>query len=260
MSNNSLSFLGNTTSYISIPNNAGLNFEDQDFTVEWFQYQTDTNFFPRVFQKGTLGEEPEGASIGVSIEGGTFYYWRFDNPTAVVTLNASDYKNKWVHFAVCRASGVTRFYMNGTLIYTLADTTNYTNTQPLMVANESALDNTNSSFGGYLYYFHFIKGLAKYTSNFTVTTAVVPAVGETVLLLTAAGASGTLANTITRTAGTFLIAPESPPFMPAPPQSAALRGRFRLFTDNSRVYYKPHSLASGGIGGVRNARRKARRT
>lgn len=34
----SLYFLGNTTSYISIPAAAALNFETQDFTVEWFQY------------------------------------------------------------------------------------------------------------------------------------------------------------------------------------------------------------------------------
>jgi hypothetical protein len=35
---------------------------------------------------------------------------------------------------------------------------------------------------------------------------------------------------------------------------------FGTFTDNSRVFYKPHSLASGGVGGVRNHRKKARRT
>jgi hypothetical protein len=35
---------------------------------------------------------------------------------------------------------------------------------------------------------------------------------------------------------------------------------FGLYTDNSQVYYKSHSLASGGVGGVRNHRKKARRT
>ena len=33
-----------------------------------------------------------------------------------------------------------------------------------------------------------------------------------------------------------------------------------LFTNNAQVYYKPHSLASGGVGGVRNNRYKGRRT
>lgn len=33
-----------------------------------------------------------------------------------------------------------------------------------------------------------------------------------------------------------------------------------LFTNNALVYYKPHSLASGGIGTVRNCRHKSRKT
>ena len=33
-----------------------------------------------------------------------------------------------------------------------------------------------------------------------------------------------------------------------------------LFTDNSMVYYKPHSLAAGGVGGVRNYRKKSKKT
>jgi hypothetical protein len=35
---------------------------------------------------------------------------------------------------------------------------------------------------------------------------------------------------------------------------------FGLFTNNAQVFYKSHSLASGGVGTVRNYRRKARRT
>ena len=33
-----------------------------------------------------------------------------------------------------------------------------------------------------------------------------------------------------------------------------------LFTNNAQVYYKPHSLASGGVGGVKNSRHKSRKT
>jgi hypothetical protein len=35
---------------------------------------------------------------------------------------------------------------------------------------------------------------------------------------------------------------------------------FGLFTNNAQVFYKSHTLASGGVGTVRNYRRKARRT
>ena len=253
----SLSFLGNNTSYISIPNNAALNFETQDFTVEWFQYQTDTNAFPRIFQKGTYTAST--ASIGVSIEGGRFYYWRNNTPILVTTLTSASYKNRWVHFAICRSSGTTTIYMNGVSIFTLADTYNYTNNENLLVSNESSLSSI-AAFGGYLYYFHYIKGVAKYTSNFTVSMSMVSAIPETVLLLSAGGASGTLGNTITNTAGTFAIVPSFP--QPSAPSwfLPVLSGPRALFTDNTRIYYKPNSLASGGIGGVRNHRKKARRT
>lgn len=33
-----------------------------------------------------------------------------------------------------------------------------------------------------------------------------------------------------------------------------------LYTNNAQVFYKPHSLAPGGIGSVRNSRFKSRRT
>jgi hypothetical protein len=259
----SIYFLGNTTSYISIPNAAALNFETQDFTVEWFQYQTDMNSFPRIFQKGTYTANT--VSIGVSIEGGSFYYWRNNSPYLVASLTSSQYKNKWVHFAICRTGGTTTFYMNGVSFGTpLADTHNYSNTENLLIANESTLT-PSAAFGGYMYYFHYIKGVAKYTADFTVSTSMVSNTGNTVLLLTATGDSGSLGSTITSTAGTFAIVPtfSSPP----PPPTAVpswflpvMFGNRALFTDNNRFYYKPNSLASGGVGGVRNYRKKGRRT
>jgi hypothetical protein len=65
----SLSFLGNATSYLKIPNTDGFNFGTGDFTIEWYQYQTDTNSFPRIFQ---VGNYTTGISIGVSTEGSIF--------------------------------------------------------------------------------------------------------------------------------------------------------------------------------------------
>jgi hypothetical protein len=151
--------------------------------------------------------------------------------------------------------------MNGVSIFSIPDTYNYTNTENLLISNESTLTSI-AAFGGYMYYFHYIKGVAKYTADFTVSTSMVSAIPETVLLLSSDGASGSLGNTITNTAGTFAIVPS---FLPPPPSAPSwfqpvVSGPRALFTDNTRIYYKPNSLASGGIGGVRNHRKKARRT
>jgi len=52
MAASSLRFLGNSTSYLSIPNTDAFDFGTGDFTIEWYQYQTDSNSFPRIFQVG----------------------------------------------------------------------------------------------------------------------------------------------------------------------------------------------------------------
>jgi hypothetical protein len=50
---------------------------------------------------------------------------------------------------------------------------------------------------------------------------------------------------------TFKLFPSMPP--------SFYLGR-TLFTNNAQVYYKPHSLAAGGVGGVRNSGHKAKKT
>jgi hypothetical protein len=70
------------------------------------------------------------------------------------------------------------------------------------------------------------------------------------------------ANPRTSTVSKFTILPPPPPPPPPTPptfQSFYLRTH-PLYSDNSIVYYKPHSLASGGVGSVRNSRAKARHT
>ncbi len=50
----------------------------------------------------------------------------------------------------------------------------------------------------------------------------------------------------------FITSPVMPMVMPFMQKS--------LFSDNASVVYKPHSLASGGVGSVANSRRKSKRT
>lgn len=58
-----------------------------------------------------------------------------------------------------------------------------------------------------------------------------------------------------RNSGSYHFTMVSLTVLPRPPYSM-----FGLYTDNAQVYYKSHSLASGGVGTVRNHRKKARRT
>jgi len=272
----SLSFLGNATSYLRIPNTTEFDFGTGDFTIEWYQYQRDTNPFPRIFQ---VGEYVNGIVIGVSIEGGTLYYWRRDlsQPRTAIALPNS-YKNIWVHFAISRSSGITKVFMNGTSIYSMSDTVDFTQQynamkKDLIISNESTPAN-NSAFGGYISYFSWVKGVSLYTTNFTVSNDPPTLTNNHVLLLTASSFDGTLGNTvINNNVSTIQNTPSnSPPNNnnnndnnnnnnnnAIPPNRINLKSSKPLFTDNSLVFYKPGSMASCGVGSVRNSSIKSRR-
>ena len=67
-----------------------------------------------------------------------------------------------------------------------------------------------------------------------------------------ATATSTATSTATTTMTNSSIA-QSPPIF----SRISMRS---LFTNNAQLYYKPHSLASGGIGSVRNCRFKSKKT
>jgi hypothetical protein len=255
----SLSFLGNSTSYLRIPNTNDFDFGTGDFTIEWYQYQRDSNAYPRIFQVGSYGVG-SGISIGVSIEGGSFYYWRNGSFSLAKTLLSSEYKNVWVHFAISRSSGVTKIFMNGNSIYSMVDTNNFNGSNDLNIGNESTPSN-NAAFGGYITYFTWVKGVALYTSNFTVSNNYPTLTSDYVLLLKASSFDGTLGNTVVN--NNVSTTPNVPPNFLNNNNSttAIIRTNMRsFFSDNSMVYYKSNSLPSCGVGSVRNSSVKRRRT
>jgi hypothetical protein len=251
----SLSFLGNATSYLQVPSTSDLNFRTNDFTVEWYQYQTDSNSFPRIFQ---IGSYETLISIGVSIENGSFYYWNNSTANLITTLQSTDYKNKWVHFAISRSSGVTKVFMNGVSIFSMNDTNNFNGTNDLLISNESTPAN-NSAFGGYITYFTWVKGVALYTTNFTVSNDYPSLTSDYVLLLKASSFDGTLGNTVVNSNVSTIQ--QWPTNSSSSDQSSQTTIKYTtpLFSNNSLVFYKAGSLAPGGVCSVRNSRYKSRR-
>jgi hypothetical protein len=168
-------FSSNSNSYIDTPASSDWAVGTGDFTIEWFQYTTTTAVPPyqRVF---TVNDFPS-MDIGVSNEGGTFYYWanssfRYSSASAITT-------NVWQHWAIVRQSGTTRIYRNGTLRgSSFSDTNNITNTtDPLTIGADNA-HATNATFVGYITNFRWIKGLAVYTGDFTVPTSALTATAD----------------------------------------------------------------------------------
>ena len=205
----SLSFLGTASSYLSIPSSAGTNMGTGDFTIEWYQYQTDNNAYPRIF---AIGNYPS-TSIGVSIEGGSLYYWTNGSYRGGISIGT--YKNTWVHIAIVRSSNVTTVYKNGIVfIIGFADSYNYNSASNMVISNETSVS-AGAAFGGYMAYFHVMKGFAKYTSSFVVSNTFPTATANTTLLLMTSGFSGSIGNTVVNNSvGTFALLPFTAPSPP----------------------------------------------
>jgi lipid-A-disaccharide synthase-like uncharacterized protein len=166
-SGNSYSVTASTTSYLSTSGQTGFAFGTGDFTVEWFQYETDSNSFPRIFWYGS------GPSFGMSLEG-SYYLW---TPATSLGTKGS-ITNAWHHFAIVRISGKVYFYKNGTIVNTGGTnyTTNITDTTSNFIIGAKIGGLTSEQFGGYITNFRIVKGLGVYTGNFTRPTSILKAI------------------------------------------------------------------------------------
>lgn len=150
-----------------------------DFTFEWFQKVEDNP-----------GQNPRPWSIGlyptqiisVSYEGHiNDYYWINSN---VVGFTAQDHRGQgWRHMAYVRRSGTVYGYINGTEYFSAANTDLITNTTtPLYVGTGEIAAGT---YKGYITNLHIMRGVAKYTGNFTPPTTPIVATTGSIFLMNA---------------------------------------------------------------------------
>lgn len=170
---NSYSFSGSSSSYVYYNGSSNYAFGTGDFTIEWWQYDTGSGSFPRIFwyastagsNSPSLGHSQEGSSASRSC-----YLW----PAILNMSSTAIATNTWYHFAIVRISGKVYFYKNGTLLNAggTNNTTNVTDTtSKFYLASKSAGGLASEQFKGYLTNFRVCKGLGVYTGNFTVPTS-----------------------------------------------------------------------------------------
>jgi len=137
LGNYSLSFNG-TSDYVSIPASSAWAFGTGDLTVEWWQYETDNNSFPRILSVGS-------GDIAVSIEGGSTIYCWLNN--GITGCPIGSYKNTWVHFAFTRSSSIVSIYKNGSLLGTGTNSNDINNTSSALYLG---MEESGNNFGGQL--------------------------------------------------------------------------------------------------------------
>jgi hypothetical protein len=165
-------FTESDNSYLDFAADPSWALGTDDFTIEWFQKQTTTSGFQRVFTVDDFAD----IDIGSSVENGTFYYWANSNVRYYSPL--STVQDTWYHWAIVRQDGITKVYRDGFLRgSSITDTNNIINTtDPLTIGNENignrvGNDGSTGAFKGYITNFRWVKGLCVYTSNFTKPTS-----------------------------------------------------------------------------------------
>jgi hypothetical protein len=157
----SIEFSGANGTYLGLASNTDFGFGTGDFTIEGWFYKTTTTTKFLFDTRSTLTEN------SIAVQSSSSNTLRlYVNGTFLLTTGTAHTSNAWNHLAISRASGVTRFFINGVVAGSVADTTNYGSTKPLVVG---ALYNGTTAFAGYIDDFR-VSNTARYTATFTPTT------------------------------------------------------------------------------------------
>ena len=174
----------NTSSWINYNAQSNLQFGTGDFTIELWVYFTSTSGTNYLIDfRGT--NNPTGASFGFYQNSGGLQL--FNNATTINYGMPS--ANTWYNVVWSRTSGVTYFFVNGTLVNAggTSDTTSYTvgTNAPTFGGSSYNFNSNGNTFGlqGYMSNVRVLKGTGLYTSNFTPSTKPLTAITNTSLLL-----------------------------------------------------------------------------
>lgn len=174
----SMYFNGNA--YINVPNHPGLDFGNEDFTIEYWEYRTGSSAHPVMTRTRTSqGYNPwligtnESGTLKVYFGAGDTDYNNWD---VVSSLSmGSTILNAWTHYAVVRQGNTIRTYQNGSQI-TTATTSAYigSGSGPLSIGRYADNSDTSNYYIGYLDDIRITRGICRYPDGAAFTPPTLP--------------------------------------------------------------------------------------
>ena len=164
--------------YLTVPHDTSFDFGTGDFTVEFWIYASSY-----AGTQSVVGTYNNGGSSGflVQIDGTNIRIYK--GGTSLVNTSASSYlnANTWNHIAVTRSGTDLLTFVDGILIDTTTNSTDFTYTGSLYIGrlNHSSVA---QYVLGYINDLRIVKGSAVYTSAFTPPTEPLTAISGTSLL------------------------------------------------------------------------------
>lgn len=170
-----------TTDYLEVDHHPDFLFGTGNFTIDfwvrWNAAPAATYFFDKgTYPSNALQIAWNGANLEVNTSQANSVAWSPSSGT-------------WYHIAVVRSGGNDlRAYINGTLLGSWTDATNFNNTESAYIGANSS--GPSQSLNGWMDEFR-ISSVARWTTNFTPEVAAYTTDGLTVLLLHFDGTDGT---------------------------------------------------------------------
>ena len=166
-------------------NSTDFVFGTDDFTIEATVFKTDTTYggFDGAFIFGQTNNDAGGRSgVAFGYKAGGLWLLQGNGSSWSVETTVDVFPtNQWVHIAVSKSSGTTKYFVNGKLVYTFSTNVNLgaDNNGDISIGsiNTAAMD-----WDGHISNFRIIKGTALYTSSFTPPTEPLTNVTNTKLL------------------------------------------------------------------------------
>jgi hypothetical protein len=154
-----------SVSYQTVTNAVNLQFGTGDFTVEAWVYRTASGAPQPFVCKGT-------ATTGWLFQINASNQLSFTvGSTVLLTSTTTISATTWTFVTVTRSGSSVRIFINGNLEATATDSTDFSQTDALLIGCGRGLSN---GLTGYLDDLRITKGVARYTANFTPPTQTFP--------------------------------------------------------------------------------------
>jgi hypothetical protein len=168
-------YFDGTSDALYIPANPDFAFGTGDFTVECWIYTSETTadtFYRRIY----MTDGPTGNASGnfqIALVPTTGYVNLWDGTLDLIgTSNVCN--GAWHHIAATRFNSTLRLFVDGiqqgSTTYSVSVSPNSGKPRPYV----GTYNGTSGDFNGYIQDLRITKGIARYTSNFSVPTAAFP--------------------------------------------------------------------------------------
>jgi hypothetical protein len=158
-------YFAGSGNYLLTPYSPTLVFGTADFTFECQLYWTGGNSENNLIMNNANG------GFNVKLSAATSTNWALENAYVgqVADFGTAPTKNVWHHIAITRASGTLYAFIDGTQVFSGANSTNFVNTASWYVAGNGA--SASLYMTGYIDDLRITTGYARYTASFTPPAA-----------------------------------------------------------------------------------------